>query len=158
MASFLFNRDLAMRAVMLVMPSIKEAVSQGLLDRNGFCIVVCDRTSSSFASSEVYCFANNRPLWLKDYRTIAMSKAKISFRTGLSTREVLANPAWLQQGDTRYYGSAVDGPIIVACSGFKQSCDEMVSLWIVAAVNALAQEMFQTEVASTEATFVGVEA
>ena len=50
---------------------------------------------------------------------IARSKAEISWRTGLSSREVVtSHPEYLRPGDTIHPGSTIRGGLIVAISGF----------------------------------------
>ncbi len=77
---------------------------------------------------------------------IALSKAKISARTGLPTAGLA--PQYRRRGDTLFWGSAVMDGIVVACAGLEEHYDEMFSYWTAAAVQAVAKRAFGVFVAS----------
>ncbi len=78
--------------------------------------------------------------WEYPYRDIALSKAEKSARTGKDTAEL--SPHYLIDADTVYWGSVVLEDIVVACSGVEPYYDEMFSMWIAAAIKALAKKRF----------------
>ncbi len=78
--------------------------------------------------------------WEYEYDVIALSKAEKSARTGKGTAEL--PPHYLIDGDVVYWGSVVLDDIVVACSGVEPFYDEMFSMWIAAAIKALAKKRF----------------
>ncbi len=71
----------------------------------------------------------------KSYKEFAYGKARLSWRTGLSSREVvLTKPHLLLPGDCRLWGSSVYGGIITAISGVQPFFDEMFATMTSAAV------------------------
>jgi hypothetical protein len=77
---------------------------------------------------------------------IALSKAELSARTGLPTSQV--PPQYRRAGDTLWWGSAVLGGIVAACSGVDSHHDEMFAWWIAAAVQAEAKAEYDRLVAA----------
>jgi len=77
-----------------------------------------------------------RSLWEYPVDQIAGDKARLTGRTGLSTRKVqFERPQLLLPGDTRYFGSWTDGTRIVAGSGFRDEHDHAIceyagGLWV----------------------------
>ena len=68
----------------------------------------------------------NRGAWEKPYHSFAEGKARISWRTGLTSREVvLCKPHLLLPGDIRFWGSAIVNGIISAASAVESCFDEM---------------------------------
>jgi hypothetical protein len=75
--------------------------------------------------------------WEWDYRKFAEAKARLSWRTGLSSREVLQSKMHLiEKGDTVYYGSVVMDGLIVGVSGVQEYFDEMFARMTAAALCA----------------------
>jgi hypothetical protein len=81
-----------------------------------------------------------RAQWQSPYDQIARSKAYMSWRTGLSTREIqFQHPELLIPGDTCYYGSAVE-PVsrwVIGVSGVEPYFDEAFAKCILAMCQAL---------------------
>ena len=66
---------------------------------------------------------------------IAKSKCVISWRTGLSSREVTdLHPELLLPGETAYPGSTVNGNLVVAISGLPDQWDEALSIQLAAEI------------------------
>lgn len=82
----------------------------------------------------------DKEAWESDYMRIALSKAEKSARTGKGSAELA--PHYLLDGDTVFSGSVVLDDIVVACSGVEPYYDEMFSMWIAAAMKALAKKRF----------------
>ena len=90
----------------------------------------------------------DKSAWEHDYEHIAISKAEKSMRTGKNTAELA--PHYLLGRDTLFWGSVVLDDIVVACSGVESYYDEMFSMWIAAAVKALAKKRFAELPAGTK--------
>ena len=78
--------------------------------------------------------------WEHDYKSIALSKAEKSVRTGMATAKL--GPQYLLDADTVFWGSEVLDGIVVACSGVEPYYDEMVSMWIAATIRAFCKKAF----------------
>ena len=73
--------------------------------------------------------------WEWPYDVYARGKALITWRTRLSSREViLMKPHLLEPGDPRYWGSAIIDDAISGCSGFEPHFDEMFARMTAAAI------------------------
>jgi hypothetical protein len=71
----------------------------------------------------------------KSYKEFAYGKARLSWRTGLSSREVvLVKPQLLLPGDCRLWGSSVYGGVVTAISGIQPFFDEMFATMTSAAM------------------------
>jgi hypothetical protein len=58
--------------------------------------------------------------WRNRFDEVARAKTALSARTGLSTRDAqFLRPAVLRAGDVMWWGNAVDGDVIVSCSGLQ---------------------------------------
>lgn len=69
------------------------------------------------------------------YKDFAYGKARLSWRTGLSSREVvLTKPHLLRPGDCRLWGSSVYGGVITGVSGVQPFFDEMFAIMTSAAM------------------------
>lgn len=85
------------------------------------------------------------PPWEYDYRKIAKAKAKASWETGLSTRELRESwPLYETRGDSPWAGSIVVDycgyKIVIAVSGYSQPVDEMICWWFFHRLVALTRE------------------
>lgn len=134
--TYLLTAGAARLAIDLATPLINNLMSEGVVTRRDLHIVVARRVLSiqeedfqilvekSFGGSE----------WTAEYDVIARLKARLSARTGLSSREAqLMHPELLQEEDVMYWGSAIRGNLIVACSGVQPWYDEAISnivLWL----------------------------
>jgi len=71
----------------------------------------------------------------KSYQEFAYGKARLSWRTGFSSREVvLTKPHLLRHGDCRLWGSSVYGGIVTGISGVQPFFDEMFATMTSAAM------------------------
>ena len=76
--------------------------------------------------------------WHKDYAAIALSKAYLSAREGMSTREIqLMRPYILRSGETTYFGSVYRHGVSVGVSGHDALYDEMLAGHIADAFRAI---------------------
>ncbi|MAZ56514.1 hypothetical protein CL653_01880 [bacterium] len=71
----------------------------------------------------------------KSYKEFAYGKARLSWRTGLSSREVvLTKPHLLRPGDCGLWGSSVYGGVTTGISGVQPFFDEMFATMTSAAM------------------------
>ena len=71
----------------------------------------------------------------KSFKEFAHGKARLSWRTGLSSREVvLTKPHLLLPGDCRLWGSSVFGDVVTGVSGVQPFFDEMFATMTSAAM------------------------
>lgn len=71
----------------------------------------------------------------KSYKEFAYGKARLSWRTGLSSREVvLTRPHLLLPGDCRLWGSSIYGGVVTGISGVQPFFDEMFATMTSAAM------------------------
>lgn len=79
----------------------------------------------------------NSAEWEWPYDKYASGKARITWRTGLSSRDVLmTKPHLMERGDPRYWGSAIIDGVIVGVSGVEPHFDEMFARMTAAAICA----------------------
>ncbi len=75
--------------------------------------------------------------WQWPYNEYACGKALITWRTGLSSRDVImTKPQLMEPGDPRYWGSAIIDGVIVGVSGVEPHFDEMFARMTAAAICA----------------------
>ena len=129
-----FTDKIAQQALEIGTPFINQILKQE--GRKGISVQIGLRQPSNLES---------KPLLIKDigdgseYNPIAMSKYKITLETGLPSREAqLLHPETTGgEGQTIYWGSWIDGFIIVAISGLPPEWDEVCSKLICGIIKAL---------------------
>lgn len=126
-----WERDAAAHAVQLALPMLEAARADTRVGESGFLHVVvmnplarpgdCD-----FASAILYEESVGDPQrWDADYGAFARGKARLSWRTGMSSHEVVvARPHLLQAKDSMVWGSVCVDGIVVAVSGANPWFDE----------------------------------
>ena len=128
-----------------VLTGIQLAMRKGHVNRKHLHVVVLTPGISYMDSTALPILfeysIGNRSEWQKwDGKTFddfARAKALISWRTGLSSREVvLTKPQLLLPGDTRLWGSSVYGGVVSAASGVQPFFDEMFATMTSAAMVA----------------------
>jgi hypothetical protein len=130
-SSFLLDREAAARAVAMALPMISSAIDNKSAGESGFFYLIVMKPGSSPASSSfeeaiLYEHAvGDRSKWDADYRSFAVAKARVAWRTGMDSHVVQEQrPYLLAAGDTMLGGSvALDG-IVVAASGADPWYDE----------------------------------
>lgn len=138
----MFNENVASETIGLVRPLIQQVLDSGRTKRRDLCLVLGYRylsESRRYAFHEMAQAAfGDTSAWEHEYRRFAWSKARITARTGMATSLVAASfPHLLMPGDTKYWGSWIEGDIIAAASGVEPYYDEMFSKWTVDAAVAL---------------------
>jgi hypothetical protein len=90
--------------------------------------------------------------WEWPYDQYARGKARITWRTGLSSREViLMKPHLMERGDPRYWGSCIIDGVIVGVSGVQPHFDELFARMTAAAICAEATNYAEMYAQSAEA-------
>lgn len=152
--SYLLSRDVAKKAVDIVRPVILAGRKSGVLEDGNLHVVIMNPvarphhvTNKRKAILYEESFGQSA-LWKYPLDEIARAKAFESWRTGLSTHEIVeARPYLLQaddgHADTVYYGSVVLEGIAVGVSGGDPHVDEMLAHMIAAACRALCIEAMQ---------------
>lgn len=84
----------------------------------------------------------NKEMWGSvDYSQICRGKARISWRTQMSSREVVKlHPGLLQPGDAKYAGAVYYHGLVIAASGVKSFWDEAISMNLGALAHAFILE------------------
>ena len=129
MVSLLSTAD-AQDVLDFLRPSIKGLLKSKKSRREDFYLLIARRREDgTFYVLAALPFGENA----EKYKLIAESKAGISARTGLSSREVqLMHPELIEPTDTMYWGSVVAGDLIVAGSGIQAFFDETIAQMVLA--------------------------
>ncbi len=132
-------------ACAMVQPHIELLMNKKVFKREHMCIVVADplvMAHSSFIEwlakgmHYEHCIGE-KSSWEYGFDVFARNKAYMSVKYGMSTYEILTlHPHLLAIGDILYGGSAVSNGLVVATSGVQPEYDEMVSKWVIAAIEA----------------------
>ncbi len=137
-----FSERDAEQAIDLVTPLVEGFLEQGWIRRQDFHLIISRRLDDgSFEVLAEKSFGDKGAC--AKYAAIAEGKTSISSSTGLSSREVqLMKPYLLQTNDVLYWGSAIEGDIIVAGSGVQPWVDEAIAKSCLAICMALIQQTF----------------
>jgi len=138
--------------IALLAETVDLWVARGFLHRNHGCIVVMDPRLPYRGDAEEFSKAifialrlGNVDAWEHPYDDIALAKAKLSWRTGFSTREVIElYPHLLEEGDVRWAGGIVFNGWVVAYSGDKAYLDEAVAYTQAAMLTAGARSFLNS--------------
>ncbi|MGY8525551.1 hypothetical protein [Paracidovorax citrulli] len=141
------DRASAERAIGLAVPMLEAALSDKGVGESGFLhVVVMDPAlmpSDCGFESAILCEYSTpgRERWDADYAWYAREKARVAWRTGMSTDQVQARAPHLLRGEESQLGGAVvlDG-IVVAVSGANPWFDEAFALSVASLLRAVAQE------------------
>ncbi len=139
------TREMAARAVKLVLIVVLAAMKTVLLKRKHLHIVILDprmTRNNSKMPVTLYEFSMGRKQdWAHKYDVYARAKARATWREELSTREIVTQyPHLLRAGDTTYFGSVYRHGFVVACSGVEEWFDEWVAGMIADTCYALCQD------------------
>lgn len=131
--------------VTFVLPGIEEAMRRKRVKRSHLHVVVLNpRLPFKDGCSLPIMFEHSvgdPKEWEHEYDAIARSKARVTWRTGLPSREVvLMKPHLLLPDDTRYWGSAIVDGIITAVSGVEPYFDEAFSRMTSSVLSAIATD------------------
>jgi len=140
-----FTHEIAEQAIEIAMPFINQIMEQE--ERNGLQIYVSSIMSDTIMAKRTI---GDHSEWKNPYDLIAANKMKVTCRTELSSREVqLLYPEMVGgDGDTIYWGSWIDGGIVVAISGLPPEWDEACSKHICAIIRALLTTQSKQDFAS----------
>jgi len=132
-----FTREIAKDAVETAMPFINHIMQE--LGRTGLGVKVGLRRPDKLSDTPLYSLQIGEPAeWKHPYLKIAESKYYMTQETGRPSREVqLLYPEMAgASGQTVYWGSWIDGFIIVATSGLPPEWDEVCSKLICGIIRA----------------------
>lgn len=167
------TKDVCERALEVVEPAILAASARGIIKRDHGCLVVLDpkipyepkyKTAGPLFEKDVVIFEHQyegagSESWEHPYDLIALSKAFISWKTGLPSRQVLMEAPHLYEVDmTKFGGSAVENGLVVAFSGVEEYFDQMISEMMLAAIKGVClHEMFKPDgvMADVDIDFIG---
>jgi len=137
-----FSEELAKEAAATVMSQMvqhlvkpKETPNGLMPNGGGFHIIVGDKDGNILARLDY----GSKSEWTTSYDEIAESKFNMTVEHQMPTREVqLMYPELAEgKGNTYYWGSWIDGGIVVACSGVDPEWDEAFSKMVVAIIRAM---------------------
>jgi hypothetical protein len=136
---------IAQEAIRLGTPTIEE-----LLKRYGtghdLYLLAARRNSDGTHQELAEKFFGSIEVCEATYKPIAHGKASISASTGLSSREVqLMRPELIEPGDVIYWGSVIQGDIIVSASGVQAFNDEAIATIVMTLIMALLQYIIERE-------------
>lgn len=155
--SYLLDKGTAQKAVEMVMPLILAAMESRVFKRRHLHIVVLDPAVTPNNDLPVL-YENSIgdvSQWEHPYDQIARSKADLTWKWGIPTRELqLRMPHVLQPGDTLFGGSACVDGIVVGVSGVQPHFDEMIATMVAAACKALSTERRVIEIDSQNIDFI----
>lgn len=145
----LITEEMAKQAIELVMPMIDKMVEKEILfRREGYIIVATiDKKRRGGYKVLVEHPIGDPEAWIYPYVQICHGKVRMSARTGMSARKVIAlHPELIRPGDSKYIGSAVMGDLVVGFSSTAQGhVDEIVSYSIAYICSAMVQELLDQE-------------
>lgn len=139
--SALLTQPMCERAWDVVLPAIRAAADDGVINKRAGTIVVLDPTMAYAPGVRVSSVAVYMehvslvyPEWDK-YQKLAEAKAMLSWRTGRSSHDVQQNAPHLylepqnadDQGDIKWGGSVVRDGLVVAFSGVQPEYDEWIA-------------------------------
>jgi hypothetical protein len=150
-----FSKEIADQAIHAVRPMLEalikaKGLENGLLPNgNGFHIIVGDIDGRIIRDFDY----KDRDVWVGPYNDIAVDKFELTVEHKMSTRKIqllypeLAEARMLIQrtGHTYYWGSWIDGGIVVACSGIDPEWDEFFSKVICAFIRAAVSKKVKLE-------------
>jgi hypothetical protein len=128
----------------MILPAVERAAEQHVTDAYRGTVVVLDPTapySPGAAPLPVIFEASLHGQASAIYREFATAKAAVSWRTGLSSRDVQqTSPHLYRRGDIKWGGSVVRDGLVVAFSGVQSAFDEMISGWMADALIGLCRD------------------
>lgn len=139
----------------ICLPSLVVAAERGITNRLGGTIVVLDPRNGEPLFSAV---ANPHHSDRYKFDDIAQAKARVSWNTGLSSRQVQQDaPHLYLPGMTKWGGSVTENKLVVAFSGVQAVFDEAIARMMLNWILALCQnEMTKPDgVMASSSSYVG---
>ncbi len=129
----LFSQQLAADAARIVQEGvIHPMMDAGDVKRKHLHIVIGD-----IYGNIIYRYSmTTSDKWEYAYDEIALSKFELTIEHKMPTSEIQKLYPELNLGKTPYFGSAIDGGIVVACSGVDAEHDEMFSKCLAAGIRS----------------------
>ena len=150
--SALLTKELAEEAFKSVERSIRAFLVLERSWRNGFHVVVLDPRAThgevAFEDAILFEYSINPESWDEDLKTLARKKAQVAWAHGMDTHLVQQQRPYLfQKGDNKYAGAVVYHGLVVSVAAIQWYFDELFSVWIAAALRALAIEKMEAIIA-----------
>lgn len=143
-----FNKEVAKNAINIAKGLIHQTMKNNVVKRSHLHIVVGNTDGKILAEKSI----GEPDEWKHPYKEIALSKFDLTVRHQKTTREIqLLYPELSgEEGDTFFWGSYIDGGIVVACSGVEAYFDEMYSKIIASIARALVTKYQEDEMSKGE--------
>ncbi len=123
--SALLTETMAMEAIDMTAAIVAEMRRREILASEDCHMVVLDPLTGEILAEKSF---GDVAGWRLRFDEIARSKAAMTRRTGVASRDIqVRSPFLLQPGDTVWYGAAIADNLVVAVSGYKQEQDEAIS-------------------------------
>ncbi|MBI2195854.1 MAG: hypothetical protein HYU48_02310 [Candidatus Levybacteria bacterium] len=138
--SHLLTVELAKQAIDLVRPAISAVLGSGLTGgRPNLHLVILNPGTDRILHEES--FGEEKRSWEYPFDEYARAKALLCQRTGIVGRTVQRDAPWLyEELDTRYVGGVIENGLVIAASGVQDHFDEMISWWILSAIQGLCRD------------------
>jgi hypothetical protein len=126
----------------MVFPAVRRAAEQGVVEACQGTVVVLDPTVPYAPTvATPILFEASIGAEVAMFGEFATAKAAVTWRTGLSSRQVQqSRPHLYLPGDVKWGGSVVRDDLIVAFSGVQAVLDEMIAGWMADALIGLCRE------------------
>lgn len=149
------NTSICREAWDLVLPSIEFAASEDVINKLAGSVVVLDPWSGEpLFTNRINPNHDKADL----YDKIALAKARVSWETGLTSRQVQQDaPHLYRSGMTKWGGAVIENKLVVAFSGVQAVFDEAISWMVLNWIIALCQDEMTRPggVMKSESSFIG---
>jgi len=161
----LLDQKIAREAADLIRPVILGMMEREKVERKTLALVVLSpharygtfiNVEDAILHEEI--IGQPRQTWEtgRTYDAYARGKAAITWRTGMTSREVIeSHPHLLIQGDAKYAGSAIYRGIITAASGVEDHYDEMFAGMYAVTCHGLVMTKMKAIKADPAIAFIG---
>jgi hypothetical protein len=144
-SSFILTKQLAEKAVGLVLPSFNRMKELGIV-KGDMHIVVLDPTDGTILYEIQIGDVSH---WKYNYQEIARLKAEMSRKHGRPSQDIIEKYPYLLDGhDVKYFGNACQDGLIVAASGDECEYDQMISEMVVASIKGLSINVMRNSIAN----------
>jgi hypothetical protein len=133
-----YDKATAKKAIAMVKPSIVMNMKLGVFKRECISICILSLDGTVLHQEDIKL---KKEEWTHDFRSIALSKAEVSYRIKADSALLSARMPWKRKsGDTNYPGGKYYKGIAVGVSGVESWFDEMIANWVISAIVALSYE------------------
>lgn len=151
--SYLLTKEVADKAIDLVIPVFNQLVESGVIERPHLHIVVLDPVYYDY-NPDIFndTILTNRNLgdieaWEYPYNRFANCKARMTHKFKMPGQIIIERMPHLLKGHAiKYWGSAYLDGITVAASGVQPWFDQWVSDMVAVTCRALSKNIFETQI------------